>query len=192
MTPRSVAVAGALALSVLTGAGVYAVTTWQQDSGVPTDVRSGAPSAGPQDEQQWARQPISAEEQEAGVLLKLRRTGPEASFLMRGIVGDLDPDLDLRGLVETTGEALARDVEGLRNLRRDVVVRRSHELAYFQYEQVGEGELSTTTDLFVLPTPRQTFYFSFRSATADHAALGPDRQTILDDVLATVEKKLAG
>lgn len=106
---------------------------------------------------------------------------------MRSIVGKLDREVDVADVADATAAALRRELQGLDALSRQTLINQEQPVAHLQYEQtLPEGR--STTDLYVLPTQRQTFYLSFRSDADAHRALQAEREAILDQVVATIQE----
>lgn len=179
--------AAALAVSVLGGAGAYYVA-----AGQATPARPAAEQTSRAEEyslpQRWTQRAVTPEQEEAGILLRLERTQPAAVFLMRSIVGNLDRGVDVAAVADATAAALRRELRGLDTLSRQTVVNQDQQIAHLQYEQTSPKGRAVT-DLYVLPTQRQTFYLSFRSDAAAHEALSAEREAILDQVVATIQEK---
>lgn len=181
------AAAAALAISVLAGAGAYFLA-----AGQATPARSASEQAPHARKyslpQSWSQRAVTPEQEEAGILLRLERTDPAASFLMRSIVGNLDREVDVAEVADATAAALRRELRGLDALSRQTLVSQEQPIAHLEYQQtLPKGR--STTDLYVLPTQRQTFYLSFRSDADAHKALRAEREAILDQVVATIHER---
>lgn len=60
---------------------------------------------------------------------------------------------------------------------------------HVSYTQPSPKDGPASTDLYILPTQRQTFYLSFRSRTVDHQDLGAQRDSILNTTIGTIQDK---
>lgn len=188
---RTVIAAAALALSVLGGAGAYYLAAGGAGEVTPPRPPSAQASL-PESQvfpERWTQRAVTQEEEEAGILLRLERSQLTSSFLMRSIIGNLQVDVSTSAIADATEAALRRDVRGLSRLTQEIVVNQDREMAHLQYEQSPAKSAPATTDLYILPTQRQTFYLSFRTESAHHATLSTERETILNQVIATIQKK---
>jgi hypothetical protein len=185
---RGAVIAAAITLSVLGAAGAYYVAAGEGTPHRPASEQVGRPE-GQALPERWTQRAVTPDEEEAGILLRLERTRPTSSFLMRSIIGDLQGDVSTSAIADATEAALRRDVRGLGQLTQEIVVNRDREVAHLRYEQSLSKAAPATTDLYILPTQRQTFYLSFRTDAADHEALSKERETILNQVIATIHKK---
>ena len=138
----------------------------------------------------WTETPLTEDDIRAGILLRLSRSAPEAAFLTRGIIGTQEQEVDLAALATQTEETLRREISGSSGFRNSVVTIGRRELVYISYLQTSQAGDPFLNDLYVLPTPRQTFYFSFRSSQATVGALRADKEQILRTAIEVIDSKL--
>ncbi len=138
----------------------------------------------------WTEIPLTKDDIRAGILLQLRRSAPEAAFLVRGIVGTQEQKVDLAALARQTEESLRREISGASSFRNSVVTIGRRELVYINYVQAGQAGGPFLNDLYILPTPRQTFYFSLRSSQAAEDTVRADKEQILRIAVEVIDSKL--
>lgn len=193
-TPRRLAgIALVVALSAGVGAAAYYVAPVILPGQPAGDQPDPSETAGPSPigyPAGWTEIPLTEDDIKAGLLLRLTRSDPEAAFLARGIVGAQEQAVDLAALATQTEESLRAEIPGSSDFRSSVVTIGRRELVYVSYLQDNEAGEPFGNDLYALPTPRQTFYFSFRSSKVAEGALRADKEQILRLAIEVIDSKL--
>lgn len=180
-------VAASLVLILLAAVGsYYVISEWIAPSKVAGKV---TPTSGQEWPDGWTQPAVTSQEEKAGILLKLERERPDSSFLVRSITGSLEGGVKTSDIAGATEKALRREVRGLDGLTKEAVVTQGRTLVHLSYTQPSPKGGLASTDLYVLPTQRQTFYLSFRSSAVDHQDLGAQRDSILNTTVGTIQDK---
>lgn len=127
----------------------------------------------------WTRIPAEAADEKAGVLLRLQRAEPEAGFLLRRILGRIEPPLDPEKLADETEAALQKEVEGFVLLEKSVLKRGAQKIVSLDYIQ-GKDRSTFRALLLVVPTSDRTFYLTFRGPSGSHSQVRPEYDKITD------------
>lgn len=127
----------------------------------------------------WSRKPAESGDEKAGVLMRLERTEPEASFLLRRIFGRIEAPLNVAKLEEETETALRDQVPGFVLVEKGAQKRGDQDIVRIDYIQ-GQQPSTFRALLLVVPTSDRTFYLTFRSIADDRAKVAPDYEQIVD------------
>jgi hypothetical protein len=169
----------ALAAAAAFIAGVY---VWRQGGGedqpairVITGVQFPYPAG-------WAEQPLSADDKKAGLVLRVERENPAASFLARTVVAPVVPELDVSKLASDTEAALKGQIEGFQSLSKEVVTIGGYQAAEITYRQAnGKPSDDFTVRMTIIPTTNQTFYLTLRSPTDQFTGVNTDGHKMAED-----------
>lgn len=177
LRPRYVLLAVVL-LAVVAGAGA-GVYLWQRGGGqtvrVVTAVRITYPAG-------WSEQPLSDADRNAGLMVKLERQGPAASFLARTVIARLAPDFDINQLASQTQAALSSGIQNVDLLSNSVSAIGPYNAVKIYYRQAGQaGAADYQTLVAVIPTANQTFYLTFRAQKSDFSKIEDEGLQIAGD-----------
>lgn len=139
----------------------------------------------------WREQTLTVADTRAGLLVKLERSDPEASFLARTIVGRLEENFDMDNLSSATEAALKAEIENFALLDNRVLTIGPFEVVRVSYLDSGEEpKTKYQTLLLVVPTQRQTFFLTFRARQGDYQKIEGDVQQITANFLDFLNAKV--
>ena len=127
----------------------------------------------------WSRKPAEAGDEKAGVLMRLERSQPQASFLLRRIFGRIATPLDVEKLKEDTEKALHDQVPGFVLVEKNAQKLGDQDIVRIDYIQ-GQEANPFRAVLLVVPTSDRTFYLTFRASSNEHAKVTPDYDQIVN------------
>ena len=108
----------------------------------------------------WTRKPAETGDEKAGVLMRLERSQPQVSFLLRRIFGRIEAPLDVGKLEEETEKALHDQMPGFVLVEKGAQKRGDQEIVRIDYIQ-GQEPNTFRALLLVVPTSDRTFYLTF-------------------------------
>lgn len=139
----------------------------------------------------WSEQPLTEADGNAGLLLKLERERPEASFVARTVIAGLALDFDLNQLADDTEAALSAEIENFDLLSKSVVPIGPFDAVRITYRQADDVGLTAHQVLMtIVPTSNQTFYLTFRAERADFLEIEDEGSEIIDTYMAYVAEVL--
>jgi hypothetical protein len=161
--------AASLAATALLVAGVY---FWVSGGEEEPSVRviTGVQFPYPPD---WTEQPLSQDDRSAGLILKLERDDPEATFLARTVIARLAVEFDINQLAGDTATALENEIAGFDLLTSSVTPIGSLQTVQLQYRQ-DDGESTYQTLMTIIPLENQTFYLTARTEDSSFGAINAD------------------
>ncbi len=171
----------ALAAAAGAGTGLY---LWLRGDGdsvrVVTSVQISYPEG-------WNEQPLTEADRTAGLLLKLERERPQASFLARTVIAKLAPDFDINQLVDDTEAALSAEIEDFDLVSKAVSPIGPFDAVRIYYRQAGEeSDADYQTLITIVPTPNQAFYLTLRAERDDFRRVEDEGLQIIDDFAAAI------
>jgi hypothetical protein len=175
-------VAAALAVALAAGAGTGLFLALRGGDGESIRVVTGVQFPYPQG---WTEQPLADVDRSAGLMLKLERERPDASFLARTVIARLAADFDINGLAGDTEAALSAEIEGFDLVSRDVTRLGPYDAVRISYRQSGDGADHQTL-MVIVPTPNQTFYLTLRAEKAQFRQIESDGSRIINDFVTYV------
>ena len=140
----------------------------------------------------WSEVPLTADDTNAGLLLKVDREKPEASFLARTVIATLATDFDINQLAEETVAALNPEVDNFTLLGDSVSPVGAFDSVLISYQQKGEGTSAPDYQVFmaIVPTPNQTFYLTVRAEKKDFRGIEDEGQAIINAFATNVSASL--
>ena len=154
-----------LTLAALAAAATGILLWLSEDEGKSVRVITGVQFPYPQG---WSEQPLTAEDRSAGLILKLDRQEPAATFLARTVITRLAPDFDVNRLADETATALAGEIEDFELLSKDVQALGPYQAVRIEYRQSGGEESGDYhTVMTIVPAENQTFYLTVRATKSD-------------------------
>lgn len=167
------------------GAGVAAgLYLWLGDGGESLRAVRAVQIAYPEG---WTEQPLTQADRQAGLLFKLERGAPAASFLGRTVVARLAADFDVYKLADDTQVALGSEIEGFDMVSRSVLQVGPYDTVRVYYRQAApEGEPEYQTLMTIVPTPVQTFYLTLRAENDDFSRVEAQGLQIIENFVAYV------
>jgi hypothetical protein len=139
----------------------------------------------------WGEQPLTEADRNAGLLLKLDRERPEASFLARTVIARLAPDFDIDELAGDTEAALSAEIDNFDLISSSVLPIGPFDAVRIYYRQTGEEELAGHRVIMaIVPTPNQTFYLTFRAEERDFRRIEGEGLQIIDAFVNDVGARL--
>ena len=179
--PLLIALIG-LSLAAVAATGVYLLVRGGDEESVR--VVTGVQFPYPQG---WAEQPLSGDDRNAGLLLKLERGDPAASFLARTVIARLPADFNAQALASDTEAALAAEIDGFDLLSSEVAAVGPYQAVLIEYRQAAaEGQPAYQTLLAILPDENQTFYLTVRAERGDFRQTKDEGLKIIGDFSAYV------
>ncbi len=180
---RVIATLGALAIAVILVVGAFALSAGSSDQDtarVVTGVQFPYPAG-------WSEQALTEDDRNAGLVLRLERDTPDASFLARTVIARTPADLDINELAADTKAALATEIEGFQLVSSDVVEVAGRQAVEVTYQQTVDTPPGTHwVRMTIVPGENQTFYLTFRAAAADFDTVENDGQQIVQDFVAYI------
>ncbi|MEK7248345.1 MAG: LpqN/LpqT family lipoprotein [Chloroflexota bacterium] len=156
---------GLITLAALGGAGTGVFLWLSAGEGESVRVITAVQFPYPQG---WSEQPLTAEDRSAGLMLKLDRQDPAATFLARTVIARLAPDFDVSRLADETATALTGEIEGFELLDKGVLALGPYQAVRVEYSQTGvEESPDYHTVMTIVPTENQTFYLTVRATKND-------------------------
>ena len=136
----------------------------------------------------WSEEPLTEADRNAGLLLKLDRERPEASFLARTVIATLATDIDINELADETEAALSTEIENFQLVRTRVSPIGPFDAVRISYRQEGEGSFAPDYQVLmaIVPTPNQTFYLTLRAEEKDFRWVEDEGLRIIDDFVAYI------
>ena len=140
----------------------------------------------------WSEIALTADDTNAGLLLKVEREKPEASFLARTVIASLATDFDINVLAEQTVAALSAEIENFTLLGDSVSPVASFDAVLISYEQKGAETSAPDYQIFmaIVPTPNQTFYLTLRAEKKDFQKVEDEGLEIINAFAANVSASL--
>ncbi len=140
----------------------------------------------------WSEVPLTADDTNAGLLLKVEREAPEASFLARTVIATLATDFDINVLAEQTVAALSAEIDNFTLLGDSVSPVASYDSVLLSYEQKGVERSAPDYQIFmaIVPTPNQTFYLTLRAEKKDFGGIEEEGLEIINAFAANVSASL--
>ena len=140
----------------------------------------------------WSEVPLTQDDSNAGLLLKVEREKPEASFLARTVIATLATDFDINQLADETVAALNAEVDNFTLLGDSVSPVASFDAVLISYQQKGEEISAPDYQVFmaIVPTPNQTFYLTLRAEKKDFKGIEDEGLDIINAFAANVSANL--
>ena len=140
----------------------------------------------------WSEVPLTTDDTNAGLLLKVDREKPEASFLARTVIATLATDFDINQLAEETVAALNAEVDNFTLLSDSVSKVGAFDAVLISYLQKGEGTSAPDYRVFmaIVPTPNQTFYLTTRAEKKDFSKVEDEGLAIINAFATNVSASL--
>ena len=181
---RKLLVLAGLALATIAAAATVLVVLMGGDDEKSVRVVTGVQFPYPEG---WTEQPLSQDDRNAGLLLKLGQEDPSASFLARTVIARLSPDFNSLELAGETEAALAAELDGFDLVSSDVELVGPYQAVLIEYQQPAVGEEpASQTLLVILPGENQTFYLTVRADKRDFRGIKDDGLKIVSDFAAYV------
>ena len=128
----------------------------------------------------WGEVKLTASDQKAAIIARRERSNPNASLIIRKIVGQLDENFDIKTLPEALVATFSTELKGFTLVDKEVKKFGGFETAQVHYKQTTKGETFENL-IVVMPTANQTFYLTFRASEDDFAEAQDDFDTIVTD-----------
>ena len=140
----------------------------------------------------WSEILLTEDDSNAGLLLKVDREKPEASFLARTVIATLATDFDINQLAEQTVAALSAEVDNFTLLGDSVTPAGAFDAVLISYQQKGEGASAPDYQVLmaIIPTPNQTFYLTLRAEMKDFKGIEDEGLDIINAFAANVSASL--
>lgn len=135
----------------------------------------------------WSPDPAEEGDERAGVLLRLRRSSPDASFLLRRITGKLESSFSVEKLAQETEKGLSEGVQDFALVENLQFQRDGLDAVRIGYLQ-GQGSETFRTLLLVVPTLERTFYLTFRSPARTYPDVEREFDEITDNVFEVLRE----
>jgi hypothetical protein len=134
----------------------------------------------------WTEQPLTPDDRNAGLVLRLEHGDPAASFLARTVIARLPEGLDMTELGAQTEAALAAEVEGFELVSTEIVTVGDYQGAEITYAQTDEDPAGHWVRMTIVPTENQTFYLTLRTAGEGPSSVRNDGRQMVEDFAAYV------
>lgn len=128
--------------------------------------------------QDWDDQIITDVDRGAGIILRLGRKDPEATLLVRSIVGDLEENFNTKDLLDPTVEKMKAEIKDFELLNGKAEKLEDFEALKIEYKQKDAKGAIYQNLMIILPTQKQTFYLIFRSPESSFEKISGDIDSI--------------
>jgi hypothetical protein len=174
------------AVAAIAGAVAFSLTRDGSDSSatVITGVRFPYPAG-------WEEQPLTEDDTNAGIILRVNNGDPEASFLARTLVARLAADFEISRLGEETAAALASQVEGFELAGEELVTIGTLPAVRLTYLQTDADGQVYQTLMVIVPQENQTFYLTLRSKEPDFRRAEREGSELINSFVAYIEAAAA-
>ena len=136
----------------------------------------------------WQEERLTNADVIAGILLKLRREDPEATLILRTIVGKLEEGVDINSLSDQIVAAFEKEIENFSLVEKKVSRLESFNSVDVIYKQSSsEDNKIYKNRIIIMPTKNQTFYLTFRSEDTDFEKVEADIEKVTSDFAAYLE-----
>ena len=136
----------------------------------------------------WQEERLTNADVIAGILLKLRREDPEATLILRTIVGKLEEGVDINSLSDQIVAAFEKEIEKFSLVEKKVSRLESFNSVDVIYKQSSsEDNKIYKNRIIIMPTKNQTFYLTFRSEDTDFEKVEADIEKVTSDFAAYLE-----
>jgi len=136
----------------------------------------------------WQEERLTNADVIAGILLKLRREDPEATLILRTIVGKLEEGVDINSLSDQIVAAFEKEIENFSLVEKKVSRLESFNSVDVIYKQSSsEDNKIYKNRIIIMPTKNQTFYLTFRSEDTDFEKIEADIEKMTSDFAAYLE-----
>ena len=136
----------------------------------------------------WQEERLTNADVIAGILLKLGREDPEATLILRTIVGKLEEGVDINSLSDQIVAAFEKEIENFSLVEKKVSRLESFNSVDVIYKQSSsEDNKIYKNRIIIMPTKNQTFYLTFRSEDTDFEKIEADIEKMTSDFAAYLE-----
>ncbi|HCM52090.1 TPA: hypothetical protein DIS56_03105 [Candidatus Saccharibacteria bacterium] len=137
----------------------------------------------------WQTVKLTDADKIAGIILRLNKTNPESSLIIRAITGKLQKDVDFKALPGQIADTLAREAQNVTIISKDVARIGAYEAIVVRYKQVSKDNVNFENIMTVMPTLNQTFYLTARAKQADFSKIEGDSGKLSKDFADFVSKQ---
>ena len=133
--------------------------------------------------QGWTEQTLTDGDKIAGIILNLEKKDPEASFILRTIVGQLEENINMSDLSDKIVDTFNQEIENFDLVSKKVYRLDSFDAIEVRYTQESEAEDNKVFEnlIIIIPTKNQTFYLTFRANESDFDQIQEDIEKISKD-----------
>ena len=136
----------------------------------------------------WQEERLTNADVIAGILLKLGREDPNATLILRTIVGKLEEGVDINSLSDQIVAAFEKEIENFSLVEKKVSRLESFNSVDVIYKQSSaEDNKIYKNRIIIMPTKNQTFYLTFRSEDTDFEKVEADIEKMTSDFAAYLE-----
>ena len=136
----------------------------------------------------WQEERLTNADVIAGILLKLGREDPNATLILRTIVGKLEEGVDINSLSDQIVAAFEKEIENFSLVEKKVSRLESFNSVDVIYKQSSsEDNKIYKNRIIIMPTKNQTFYLTFRSEDTDFEKVEADIEKVTSDFAAYLE-----
>ena len=136
----------------------------------------------------WQEERLTNADVIAGILLKLGREDPNATLILRTIVGKLEEGVDINSLSDQIVAAFEKEIENFSLVEKKVSRLESFNSVDVIYKQSSaEDNKIYKNRIIIMPTKNQTFYLTFRSEDTDFEKIEADIEKMTSDFAAYLE-----
>ncbi len=178
---------------LLVGGGIF-IGRDGGDSTPPTATAAGAQAA-PSDVSSilgafqypgaWVPEALTGADQQVGIALKLKRTGPDGSFIARRLDGKIAQPFDMAALATSTEQGLQGAIKDFQLVGTEQLRAGEQSFLRITYHQ-NQLPTAFTNQLVVVPTAARTFFLTFRSAAADWKNVELEARQMADNFLGAL------
>lgn len=127
----------------------------------------------------WKEKAIDDIDKIKGVLVKLQKESPKASFVARTMIGELEKEFEIKIVSDEVIVALKKSLDNFHLVRKEITRIDSFDAVEIQYKQTSANDNEVYEYLMIIiPTQNQTFYLTFRSKEDDFRLIKKDAQEI--------------
>jgi hypothetical protein len=107
---------------------------------------------------------ITASNKDAGVVAEASHTNPDVKVVVREQETTLPNNFDISGFPDVIVAKLEDTQEEFKSISKEVIKIGSYDVVRVKYTDLDANQVKHTSEMFVVPTPKKTFYINYRSS----------------------------
>jgi hypothetical protein len=131
----------------------------------------------------WYPINIGSQDSNDGVVLKLARKSPQASFVWRMLGGEVGKDVKVSELPDQVATSLAKELPGFKLVSKGTTKLGEFDAAEVRYKQNGTGEKAKDVfenKMYIVPRTENTYYLTIGAKDGEFAKVEASANKILD------------
>lgn len=128
----------------------------------------------------WQLLKLTEDDKSAGILSKLNKQDSSAVLVLRRLSGALAKNFNIKTLPDELETSFKKSITGFKPVSKSLTKVGKYDAAKIQYEQTKEEDSELYENvMMVVPTPKQTFYLTFRAKKTDFSKIVSDSDAII-------------